>query len=115
MVGERVAFQVALTPPPYVSLASLPFVSSSLYFSHRSEPVVVYHSGSPADGMLQRVDVGNIQSEGESSKNVEGVLRWNKGGTVVFSGTVVSETPATLKVRTVALHCTVWNYVNIRG
>lgn len=99
-IDERVAFQLSLTAPIDLVISDLPFSSLAIYFSHREEPVVVHHN---KDGMsaakIQRVDLGDLSLE--IAAESDGYLRWEKGATILFAGTVSSDVPLTL---TVGLH-----------
>lgn len=94
------AFQLSLTAPSDLVISGLPFSSLAIYFSHREEPVVVYHikDATPA-AKIQRVDLGDLSPE--IAAESEGYLRWEKGATILFAGTVSSDVPLTL---TVSLH-----------
>ncbi|TFY61235.1 hypothetical protein EVG20_g7135 [Dentipellis fragilis] len=121
-VNERVAFQVSLSVPPDTSLSSLPFSSLAIYFSHRTEPVMIYQStnasSAEGEGDVQCLDLGEVladaeseegEGEGEEGEKDEGLvanLRWGKGSTVVFTGTVASEVPTTLQVTRAVLTLT---------
>ncbi|KAI0002431.1 Gryzun, putative trafficking through golgi-domain-containing protein [Russula compacta] len=101
-VDERVAFQLSLTAPSDVVISALPFSSLAIYFSHRKEPVIVHHS---ADGVstakIQRVNLGDLPLE--VAAETEGCLRWEKGATILFVGTVLSDKPRTLTIARVVL------------
>jgi hypothetical protein len=96
-IDERVAFQLSLTAPIDLVISDLPFSSLAIYFSHREEPVVVHHNkDATSTAKIQRVDLGDLSLEiaGES----EGYLRWEKGATILFAGTVSSDVPLTVTV-----------------
>ncbi|KAA1470414.1 hypothetical protein DENSPDRAFT_849542 [Dentipellis sp. KUC8613] len=125
-VNERIAFQISISVPPDVSLSSLPFSSLAIYFSHRTEPVMIYQStdapSAEIEGGVQCLDLGEVladaesgsssasgSEEGEESEKDEGLvanLRWGKGSTVVFTGTVASEVPTTLQITRAVLTLT---------
>jgi hypothetical protein len=96
-VDERVAFQLSLTAPSDVVLSGLPFSSLAIYFSHKEEPVVVHHDPSATSAAnFQRVDLGDLPLE--ISVEREGCLKWEKGGTILFVGTVASDVPLTMTI-----------------
>lgn len=91
------AFQLSLTAPSDVVLSALPFSSLAIYFSHKEEPVIVYHDRSATSGAeFQRVDLGDLPLE-ISAERV-GCLKWEKGATILFAGTVSSDVPLTMTV-----------------
>lgn len=99
-IDERVAFQLSLTAPSDLVMSDLPFSSLAIYFSHREEPVVVHHiKDATSAATIQRVDLGDLSLE--IAAESEGYLRWEKGATILFAGTVSSDVPLTL---TVGLH-----------
>jgi trafficking protein particle complex subunit 11 len=96
-VDERVAFQLSLTAPSDVVLSGLPFTSLAIYFSHKEEPVIVHHDPSATSAAIfQRVDLGDLPLE--ISVEREGCLKWEKGATIMFVGTVASDVPLTMTV-----------------
>jgi len=102
-VDERVAFQLSLTAPSDVVISDLPFASLAIYFSHKEGPVVVRHNEDlSSTAKIQRVDLGNLPLE--IAAESEAYLRWNKGVTMLFTGTVSSDVPLTLTVGSHDLH-----------
>ncbi|KAI0261262.1 Gryzun, putative trafficking through golgi-domain-containing protein [Gloeopeniophorella convolvens] len=96
-VEERVAFQFSLTAPTDIAISALPFSSLAIYFPHSDEPVTVHHDASAATGAeVQRVDLGDVLPG--ATEDVQGNLRWEKGATIVFAGTVLSAVPITLNI-----------------
>jgi len=96
-VDERVAFQLSLTAPSDIVISALPFSSLEIYFSHKEEPLMVYHKTDAAStGKVERVDLGDLSLENISES--EAYLRWEKGSTIVFVGTVSSDVPLALTV-----------------
>jgi hypothetical protein len=92
-----VAFQLSLTAPSDVVLSALPFSSLAIYFSHKEEPVIVYHvSSATSAANFQRVDLGDLPLEISAER--EGYLKWEKGATILFVGTVSSDVPLTMTV-----------------
>ncbi|KAI9441462.1 Foie gras liver health family 1-domain-containing protein [Lactarius indigo] len=101
-VEERVAFQLSLTAPGDVSISALPFSSLAIYFSHKEEPVIVYHNADAVDGAkIQRVDLGDLPLE--IATTVQGYLRWEKAATIVFVGNVSSDVPVILAIERAVL------------
>lgn len=91
------AFQLSLTAPSDVVISALPTSSLAIYFSHRKEPVVVHHSADAVSATkIQRVNLGDLPLE--VAAEAEGCLRWEKGATILFVGTVFSDKPQTLTV-----------------
>lgn len=95
-VDERVAFQLSLTAPSDVVISALPFSSLAIYFSHKERPVIVHHNASTSASKFQRVALGDLPLEIAAER--EGCLRWEKGATILFVGTVSSDVPLTLTV-----------------
>jgi hypothetical protein len=92
-----VAFQLSLTAPSDIAISDLPFASLAIYFSHKEGPVVVHHNEVLAStAKIQRVDLGDLPLKITGEK--EGYLRWKKGATILFAGTVSSDVPLTLTV-----------------
>lgn len=105
LVGEPVAFQLSLTAKPDVSISSLCFSSLLIQFSGDTAPITVRHVGQEELVPVQRVDLGRVKSSDNDSKEVEGSLRWGAGATVVFSGIISSESPATIKASRASRSC----------
>lgn len=98
-VGETVAFQLSLSAPPQISMASLPFTSLLVELSHDTSPVIIRHTAfESTNPLVQRIDLGHISTTTER-REVEANLRWQAGATIIFSGTTASETPRLIKVR----------------
>jgi trafficking protein particle complex subunit 11 len=92
-----VAFQLSLTAPSDVVISALPFSSLAIYFSHKEEPIIVHHTASDTSASkFQRVDLGDLPPEIAVER--EGCLRWEKGATILFVGTVSSNVPLTMTV-----------------
>ena len=57
----------------------------------------MYHNLDAAStSKIQRIDLGDLPPEVAAES--EGCLRWEKGATILFSGTVSSDVPLTLSV-----------------
>jgi hypothetical protein len=96
-IDERVAFQLSLTTPIDLVISDHPFSSLAIYFSHREEPVVVHHNkDATSTAKIWRVDLGDLSLE--IAAESEGHLRWGKGATILFAGTVSSDVPLTVTV-----------------
>jgi hypothetical protein len=92
-----VAFQLSLTAPSDVVISALPFSSLAIYFSHKEQPIIVHHNASSTSASkFQRVDLGDLPLEIAAER--EGYLRWEKGATILFVGTVSSDVPLTMTV-----------------
>ncbi|KAI9511510.1 Gryzun, putative trafficking through golgi-domain-containing protein [Russula earlei] len=101
-VDQRVAFQLSISAPSDVLISAIPFSSLAIYFSHKEEPVLVHHKpDASSTARIQRVDLGDLPLEVASES--EGYLRWEKGGTILFAGTVSSDVPLTLTVSRIVL------------
>ena len=85
-----------MTAPTSTSIALIPFSRLSLHLSHDSSPIVVHHAPSDVHLSVQRVDIGH--ATGQDSLDVIANLRWQPGGTIVFTGSISSEVPLVLKV-----------------
>ena len=108
-VGVLAPFQVLLSSLPHVSLSSIPFTSLAFHFNVDVPPVVVKHVQEDPDAKIpfvQRFDLGeiNISPAPAEPKEVEGVLRWGPGSTIVFTGSVASDLPVHLSVRPPIAH-----------
>ncbi|KAI0034857.1 Gryzun, putative trafficking through golgi-domain-containing protein, partial [Vararia minispora EC-137] len=96
-VNERVAFQLSLKAPAAVSIASLPFASLTLFFSHRTHPVIIRHALLEKRANVTRIDLGDVLTD-NALIEVEGNLRWNKRDSIVLTGAVASSSPGTVTV-----------------
>ncbi|KAJ7350608.1 Gryzun, putative trafficking through golgi-domain-containing protein [Mycena albidolilacea] len=103
-VGEPAAFQLRLAAPTKATVASLPFASLEIRFSGNLLPVVVRHSEESTEvpPLVQRVDLGHISGNGNTGSPVAN-LRWQPGASIVFTGTLASDSPASLKIAKVIL------------
>ncbi|KAF8161338.1 Gryzun, putative trafficking through golgi-domain-containing protein [Crassisporium funariophilum] len=91
-VGERAAFQLIMTAPSTVSLASIPFSRLAIHFADKTSPLVVDHAASESESTVRRVDLGHATfSDTEEPPVVIADLRWLPGSTMVFTGTISSE------------------------
>ncbi|KAJ8480730.1 hypothetical protein ONZ45_g15551 [Pleurotus djamor] len=104
-VNEPAAFQLSLAAPTHVSISNLPIKSLSIHFSGDLCPIVVTHdadteaSNSPSP---RKVHVGLVTQE-SSEVSIVGHLRWSKGATIVFSGSISSTTPGAYEVTKLVL------------
>ncbi|KAF8070400.1 Foie gras liver health family 1-domain-containing protein [Lyophyllum atratum] len=80
-VGDPAAFQLSLIAPKSVSMSSLP-ISAEV----------------PSSSLFQWINLGHISSSSQAVEDVVANLRWQVGGCFVFSGTVSSDLPISLKV-----------------
>ncbi|TFK50937.1 hypothetical protein OE88DRAFT_1726063 [Heliocybe sulcata] len=104
-VGEEVAFQVSLTAPSDISLASVPFTSIAVFLSDENAAVIVQHvdtDGGESE-RVSRIDLGAVPLPDEtgssnSTKEVSGSLRWGAGDTLVLSGLIKASAPSVVKV-----------------
>ncbi|KAF8511539.1 Gryzun, putative trafficking through golgi-domain-containing protein [Gautieria morchelliformis] len=102
-ISQPAPFQLHLKAPNSVSLAVLSFVSIRLEFLHDQLPIIIHHRPPPEEAAqpqsLQLVNLGSISSQTqEAPHEVFADLRWPRGGTLVFMGTLVSDSPTTLSV-----------------
>lgn len=100
LIGEPAAFQLALTLPPTISIASLPIASLSLYISGSDDApsVIVNHSssGSPSKpSSIRFVDIKDTRLG--ATRELEANLRWDAGTTVVLAGRMTSDLPKVMK------------------
>ena len=105
MVGERGAFQIALSAPGNVTMVSLPIEAVEVVFGGGGRPVVVAVKHEGGDGevaAVQRVELGHVDVRGSDGGgdggSGSGCLRWRPGDTVVLCGTVSSDVPCSIKV-----------------
>ena len=104
-VGDPAVYQLTLSAPSHLYIFSLPFISISIHFDDDMPPIMVVHKphddGSEAP-RVQRVELGQMDLSADSTRDaareVEAVLRWKPGSTIVFTGSLVSAVPATLTV-----------------
>lgn len=101
-ISQPAPFQLHLKAPTSVSLAVLPFVSLRVEFSNHYIPVVIRHQPSPKlaePQSLQVVDMGTIPFDSQNTVHeVFADLRWTRGGTLVLTATLTSESPTTFSV-----------------
>jgi trafficking protein particle complex subunit 11 len=98
VVEERVAFQFSVAAPSDIAISALPFSSLAIYFSHKEEPIMVHHNANLAtSAKVQRVDLGDLSLK--AATEYQGYLRWEKNAMIMFAGTVSSDVPITLAVR----------------
>ncbi|KAJ6589938.1 Gryzun, putative trafficking through golgi-domain-containing protein [Mycena vulgaris] len=95
-VGEPAAFQLCLTAPTNTTISSLPFSSLEIHFSGKLPPITVQHVAESAPPVVQRVDLGYLSSSDAGSSVAN--LRWQPGASVVFTGTLSSDIPASYKI-----------------
>jgi hypothetical protein len=87
-IDERVAFQLSLTALSDVVISALPFSSLAIYFSHKEQPIIVHHDASATSASkFQRVDLGDLPLKIAAER--EGCLRWEKGATILFVGSLL--------------------------
>ncbi|KAJ7270064.1 Gryzun, putative trafficking through golgi-domain-containing protein [Mycena haematopus] len=97
-VGELAAFQLCLTAPTNATVSSLPFSSLDILLSGNLPPVTVRHSSEESHApFVQRVDLGHISTSGTTGSSVAN-FRWQPGASIVFTGTLSSDTPASFKI-----------------
>ncbi|EPQ55211.1 hypothetical protein GLOTRDRAFT_41884 [Gloeophyllum trabeum ATCC 11539] len=105
-VEEEVAFQLTLTAPSGISIASLPFTALSVFFSGDAPSFTIQHVTEPeareGRGHVRRVDLGHVplpEYEMEASgKEVTTHLRWHPGEALVLTGNVKAPIPTVIKV-----------------
>lgn len=109
-VDALAVFQLSLTAPSDVSISDLPITALEIHFSSTTgtiPSIVVRHSQSESEeesnkaSLVRKVDLGHGAQGGEEqpqSREVEAELRWRPGATIVFSGTLSSKVPTSLKV-----------------
>jgi hypothetical protein len=95
-VGEPAAFQLTMTAPTSISIALIPFSRLTLHLSDDFPPIVVHHAPSDVQLPIQRFDIGH--TTGQELLDASANLRWQPGGTIVFTGSISSEVPLVLKV-----------------
>ncbi|KAJ6497565.1 Gryzun, putative trafficking through golgi-domain-containing protein [Mycena sanguinolenta] len=104
-VGEPAAFQLCLTAPTNTTIASLPFSSLEIQFSGNLPPVTVRHSSESEAPLVQRVDLSHISSSGTTGSPTAN-FHWRPGASIVFTGTLSSDAPASFKISKVVLTLT---------
>jgi hypothetical protein len=114
-VGQPTAFQLSVSMPGDIPLSSLSFVSVSIHFSDNAlTHLVIHHSDNAPDShkKVRRVALGDVSrylfdihdpGEGGAEESLQAYLRWGSGVSIVFTGTLRSEVPGTLKLTKVVL------------
>lgn len=92
-VGEPAAFQLSITAPPDVLISELPFSTLTVTFSDDCAPLTLQHVEDETTSAF--ISVGAITKE---ARTANANLRWQRGSSLVISGTMVSDLPTTLKV-----------------
>ena len=107
-VGVLAPFQILLSSLPHVSLSSIPFTSLAVHFHGDGPSVIVKHSQADPDAevpSVQRFDLGEITVSPAPTepREIEGVLQWGPGSTIVFTGSVSSDLPMHVSVAKLVL------------
>ena len=107
-VGVLAPFQILLFSLPHVSLSSIPFTSLAVHFHGDAPSVIVKHIQVDPDAevpSVQRFDLGEIAVSPATTepREIEGVLRWGAGSTIVLTGSVSSDLPIHLSVAKLVL------------
>ena len=114
-IAQSAPFQIHLKAPTLVSLTVLPFVSLRVEFSDHHQPVIIRHqrpSETAEPQPLQLVDLGCILPQGQDvAHDILADLRWPKGGTLVLTGRLTSDSPTTCSV---SIHLPL-AYLNLMG
>lgn len=105
-VEEIAAFQLSVTAPSDIDLSSLPVSSLTIHFASEFSPLVVQNvaSGSTLDALIKQADLGHIEAHEEQTRSIEADLRWQAGTKIVFSGSISSNVPTTVKVPLFCIH-----------
>ena len=108
-VGVLAPFQILLSSLPHVSLSSIPFTSLAVHFHGDAPSVIVKHAPEDPDAevpSVQRFDLGEIAVSPAPTepREIEAVLQWGPGSTIVFTGSVASDLPVHLSVRPPVAH-----------
>ncbi|KAG5731761.1 UPF0636 like protein [Termitomyces sp. T112] len=105
-VGESEAFQLSLVAPKAISISSLPISSLSIHFSHTTSPLIVRHrhSKDSKPSSFSFIDVGHIPSSTERLEEITATLCWERGGCFIFSGSISSQFPTSIKIDRCVLH-----------
>ena len=104
-VNEPTAFQIVLSVPDIISLASLPLTSLTVQFSNGYPLITLEHETleDDEDVAVRRLDLGTLlpleAEEAESPKTFKANLRWKPGSVLVLSGCLSSGAPRSLSVR----------------
>lgn len=97
-VGEQAAFQLTLTAPSSIGISSIPFSRIALHFSEGAPPVIVEHNPSDEQDSIQTVNIGHIALSESNRPAIKADLRWSKGSSIIFMGSLSSEAPTVFKV-----------------
>jgi hypothetical protein len=105
-VGEAAAFQLSLTAPSNVDISCLPITSLAIHFSENFAPLIVRHvaSNSVPEALTRQVDIGHVSIAEQKKDEAQTDLRWKPGSKIVFSGTLSSDIPITMNVRSLSSH-----------
>ncbi|PPQ93844.1 hypothetical protein CVT25_013553 [Psilocybe cyanescens] len=102
-VGEQAAFQLTLTAPSSIGISSIPFSRIALHFSEGAPPVIVEHNPSDEQDSVQTVNIGHITLSESNRPAIKADLRWSKGSSIIFMGSLSSEAPTVFKITSVVL------------
>ncbi|PIL33423.1 hypothetical protein GSI_04045 [Ganoderma sinense ZZ0214-1] len=107
-VGVLAPFQILLSSLPHVSLSSIPFTSLAVHFHGDVPSVIVKHAQADLDAevpSVQRFDLGEItvSPATKEPRELEAVLQWGPGSTIVFTGSVSSDLPMHVSVAKLVL------------
>ena len=104
-VKEPAVFQLSLAAPSDVIISLLPIASLEIHFATSSgtiPSVLIRHSPLNTDNAksaVRKVELGQIGlDDHKQTVQLETDLRWEPGSTIVFSGTLFSKVPTSLKV-----------------
>ncbi len=102
-VGVPTSFQISLAASTTVTLSSIPFSSLEIYLSKNKNPILIKHlaseDGCTTKGSVRTMDLGDISRYREAPIELDANLRWGMGDVLIFHGTIQSEVPSLIKVR----------------
>ncbi|CAL1711378.1 unnamed protein product [Somion occarium] len=109
-VDQAAAFQITLTAPEIISLASLPFTSLLVQFSGDLPSITVQHTAPESDAdvsSLQKIDLGDLSTSSsdneDKDKDIKANLRWRPGDTLILCGNLTSSVPSNMTVSKLVL------------
>lgn len=97
-VNEPAAFQLSMTASTSLDFSTLPITSLALHFTEDDAPLLVRHKPSDSSSeVVRRIELGHISIHGKKEE-VESDLRWGLGAKIIFTGTLASAIPMSMKV-----------------
>lgn len=106
-VGDSAPFQISISAPTDISLANVTFGSLRIEIGgERGLDFIIDHLEAADTPLTDFISLGDVVWRGKPEPvHATADLRWQKGGTKVLNGTIVSDLPRELKVGTASPAC----------